>query len=470
MANEQWDVIVVGAGSAGLPAAIKAAERGAKVLQIDADERIGGTLYWSSGQIAAAGTSIQKSLGIDDTPEDHYNDVQRITEDTMDPVLGRLACDNGADTIEWLLGLGFKLGEGAPSAGVTHEPYEIRRYYWGPNLAISILDVLKPVHDKLVAEGKIDLRLQTRLERLTTAENGDVTGIEVKNGAGTEQLRAKNVVLASGGYAANPELWSKEVPGIVLRSYCNPYSRGDGLQAAAALGATVNGAEKFLNTFAGWLEEPDNPLTAVFFTLAPNQRRVWEIYVDVNGKRFCREDHPSIDYLENSLLRQPEQKMWIVCDEGIFQNAPPITLLPEADYRAKFGSHPNFLRAETLPELAEKMNVPADNLEAAVAGFNAAVASGDDPEFGRQFLLRSIGKGPYYAMGAAGVTVVSPSGLQADDQLRVLRGDGTPIPNLYAAGEVLGFTRLSGKAFAGGMSLTPAMTFGRLLGEKLLAW
>jgi len=466
--TEKWDAIIVGAGSAGLPAAIFAAQRGLKVLQIDADNRVGGTLYWSSGQIAAAGTSVQRKLGIEDSPEAHYADAQKITHDSIDPVLGKLAIDNAADTIEWLLECGFEMAAGAPESGVTHEAYDTRRYYWGNNLAISILDVVKPVHEKLVAEGKIDLRLNTRLTRLISDDSGAVVGVEAETPQGTRTFHGSSVALTSGGYAANPQMWQEFTPALPLCSYCNPYSRGDGIAAARSLGALVDGEEKFLCTFAGWRDEPDNPLSGLFFGLAPTTRRPWEIYVDVNGKRFVREDHPSIDHLENALLRQPGMKMWIVCDEGIVQNAPPITPYPEADFKARLGKHANFPKANSLRELAEKMGVDATNLEDSVARFNGAVASGKDPDFGREFLHRPIEKPPFYAMGASGITVVSPAGLSADGQLRVLRTDGKPIQNLFAAGEVLGFTRLSGNAFAGGMSLTPAMTFGRLLGERLL--
>lgn len=470
MTDQQWDVVIVGAGSSGLPAAIFAAQRGGRVLQIEADSKIGGTLYLSSGQMSAAGTRIQRELGIEDSPQDHYDDAQRITHNTIDPVLGRLAIDNAAATIDWLIDIGFELAPEAPQCGVTHEPFTIRRYYWGNNVALSVLEVLAPVHEKLVAEGKIDLRLNTRMTRLIE-DNGAVVGVEATDTSGaTQTFHAANVALTCGGYAANPELWARTNPDQPLCSHTNAFSRGDGILAAEQLGAQVDGGEKYLSTFAGWREDPDDPMSGNFFGLAPNARRVWEIYVDGSGKRFMREDCQSIDYLENSLLKQPNTEMFIVCDKGIWQNAPPICLLPEAEYRAKFGNHYNFFKADTLGELAEQMGVDAGNLKETVATFNQAVDNGKDPEFGREFLLRKIETAPFYAMGARGITVVSPAGINADGQLRVVKADGTPIPNLYAGGEVLGFTRLSGNAFVGGMSLTPALTFGRLLGQELIPW
>ncbi|MEM7283665.1 MAG: FAD-binding protein [Pseudomonadota bacterium] len=467
MNDKLWDLIVVGAGSAGLPAGIRAAQRGINVLQIEADERIGGTLHWSSGQMAAAGTQWQKDLNIDDDPDGHYEDAQRIAKNTIDPILGRLAINHGADTMDWLGSIGFQLDPAAPQAGVVHEPYTVRRYYWGTNAALSVLDVLKPLHERLVQENRLTLKLDTRMESLIV-ENGVVAGVRATGADGVQQVfYAKQVALTSGGYAASPELWHELTPDLPLCSWCNPYSRGDGVLAARDIGAKVDGEDKFLCTVAGWREDPEDPLSGQFFNMAPNQRKPWEIYVDTQGKRFMREDHPSIDYHENHLLNQPNMQMFVIADEAIVQNAPAIHLMDEKDFRQKLGNHPAFLKADALESLAEQMQVPGENLIRTVETFNAAVEQQSDPDFGREFLLRKIETPPFYALVARGSTVVSPAGLNANEKLQVLNTNGEVIPNLYAAGEVLGFTRLSGNAFVGGMSLTPALTFGRLLGEWL---
>jgi fumarate reductase flavoprotein subunit len=183
-----------------------------------------------------------------------------------------------------------------------------------------------------------------------------------------------------------------------------------------------------------------------------------------------QEDHPSIDYRERSLLRQPGNAMFIVLDQAILENAAPITVEPAAKYRARFGRHPAFVKAKTLSALARALGVPVANLRRTVTEYNAAVDRRNDRKFGRNFLIRKIAKPPFYAIRAQGLTVVSPAGLRVDRKLRVLRGDGKPIRNLFAAGEVLGFGRTSGNAFVGGLSLTPALAFGRLLGSSLLEW
>ena len=462
-----YDVIVIGAGSAGLPLAIRAAERGLRVLQLEADYRIGGTLFWSSGQIAAAGTRLQKMQGIIDSPAEHYRDAQRIANQQIDPIVLRQFVNNAAATIDWLMDLGFEPAPGTPVAGEAHEAYSTRRYLWGTNKAVSILETLKPVHDRLVEAGRIDLRLQHRMQSLITNKRGAVIGVRALTPSGEQDFIGRNVVLTTGGYAANPQLWRKLTPKVPLCSFCNPYARGDGHAAASALGAPLDGSEKFLCTFAGVLDNRKDPRSGAFLTLSPGVRKVWEIFVNHRGKRFMQEDHPSIDYRERSLLRQRGMAMSIVFDHGILLNASGMTLDATDVYRKKFGKHPAFVKARTLPALAKKLGVPAATLRKTIAEYNRAVDCGADKKWGKHFLIRRIERAPFYGIKAQGITVLSPAGLKVDKQLRVLGKSGRPIRSLYAAGEVLGFGRTSGNAFVGGLSLTPALTFGKMLGESL---
>ncbi len=468
-----WDVIIVGAGSAGIPAAIFAGRRGARVLLVEADNRIGGTLHWSSGQISAAGSRVQKELGIEDSPQEHYDDAQRIVGGGIDPVLGRLAIDNAAGTLDWLMDNGLELDPVTPTAGLAHEPYRTRRYCWGTNKAISILDVMGPLLMTEVGRGTVDLRLETTFTGLVREDGGAVTGVTVRTKDGAEETHGSaNVLLTTGGYAASPELWAKMTPHAPLRSHVNPFSRGEGIIAAQAIGAKVDGGERFICTFGGVMDDPADPLsTMLCLQLAPQVRVPWEIFVNVHGKRFVREDHPSVDHREHALLAQDEMRLYIVFDEGIRQNAPPVDILHGREGMAeRLGNHPSYLKAGTIAGLAKQAGLDAATLEGTIARYNASVDSGKDPEFGRETMIRRIEKPPFYAISAVGCTVLSPGGIVANGALQVIGSDGAPIPHLFAAGEVLGFARLSGEGFVGGMSLMPAMTFGRLLGQSLLKW
>src|SRR5579884_2669123 len=109
MLKPSWDVIVVGGGTAGLPCAIFAARRGANVLLLEAADKLGGTLHLAQGQLSAAGTKVQRAKGISDTPDEHFADILRISKDTVDHPLVRLAVDNAAATFDWLMDCGFEM-------------------------------------------------------------------------------------------------------------------------------------------------------------------------------------------------------------------------------------------------------------------------------------------------------------------------------------------------------------------------
>ena len=172
LAHTVYDLVIVGAGTAGLPAAIFAAARGARVILLDAAPQIGGTLHLSTGQMSAAGTRLQRSQGIVDTPDMHYDDVMRISRGTADPLLTRLAVDEAATTFDWLMDRGFRPLEEHPILGLGHEPYSERRYYWGAEGGRTILATLRRDFDPLVTERKVDLLLETPVTAMLTDNDG----------------------------------------------------------------------------------------------------------------------------------------------------------------------------------------------------------------------------------------------------------------------------------------------------------
>jgi fumarate reductase flavoprotein subunit len=159
----KWDVIIVGAGTAGLSAAIFGARQGLKVLALDVAPKMGGTLFLSTGQMSAAGTRLQSELGIDDNPDLHFDDIMRISRGTADPAIARLATTHAPATFDWLMEHGFDLRDGNPVEGVAHEAYTRRRYYWGKRDGLSILDVLLPEIESLIAAGEVTVELETEV-------------------------------------------------------------------------------------------------------------------------------------------------------------------------------------------------------------------------------------------------------------------------------------------------------------------
>ncbi|MBM3503488.1 MAG: FAD-binding protein [Alphaproteobacteria bacterium] len=202
----------------------------------------------------------------------------------------------------------------------------------------------------------------------------------------------------------------------------------------------------------------------------PQYRQPWEIYVNMEGERFVCEDTDSVDARERALLEQTNMQFWIVYDQAIHEQAPPLSQIWSREkFTASFGTHPNFFTADSIHALAAKSGVAPEALERTVRAFNDGVRTGQDP-LGRRHHPLPIAKPPFYAVQNHGTSVKTYAGLAVDTQLRVVDRAGRPIGNLFAAGEVIGGGVLTGNSFCGGMSVTPALTFGRLLGERLLQW
>ncbi|MBL8631075.1 MAG: FAD-dependent oxidoreductase [Rhodospirillaceae bacterium] len=466
-----YDVIVVGAGTAGLPAAICAAARGAKVLVVEAAADIGGTLHWSSAQMSAAGTRRQKARGIDDTADLHYADVMRISNGNANASLARKAVDEAAVTLDWLDDLGFDFDPVCPTIFYGHQAYGKPRTYWGRDQGFSLIALFRPLLDEHIKAGRVTLWLNTRFQSFVT-ENAKVVGIQALRSDGTVvTAHGKNIALTSGGYAANTELY-KEIQNRTQyqKAFC-PTARGDGLLAARALGANViNGHLYTISTLTVLKDDAfPSPLSLRVNTI-PQNRLPWEIWVNDHGERFVAEDEPIIDKREKALEAQPHKRMWIVFDDVIRRESPDIIMAwfepPMAD---PYSTHKAFYKGDTLEELAQACGLPSAALAASVVDFNAGVEAGTD-RFGRKHSPKKIAQGPFYAIRQQGGALSTTGGLAIDTDLRVLDRNQQPIPNLYAAGEVIGAGQTMGDAAVGGMMVTPALTFGRLLGQTILQW
>lgn len=472
--GKRYDLVIVGAGTAGIPAAIYAARRGASVLMLDAAGDIGGTLHLSTGQMSAAGTRLQREKGIVDSAQAHYDDVMRISRNTADPDLVRLAVDEAASTFDWLMDIGLQPLPDHPVLGLGHEPYSQKRYYWAKNGGRDILAVLRPQLQPLVDSGRVDLRLMTPATALLTNEAGAVEGVRVKSGDREVAFTGRHVLLTCGGYASNAEMF-ETLSGY--RDYADtayPQCRGDGINLGVSVGGYVRGRQNYLSNFGSILTDDGFPARFLArFVVIPERRAPWEIFVNARGERFIREDEPSIDRREHSMLDQPDLRYWIVFDEAILAAAPPgvangagLEPWSREQLRETFGLHSWFTKADTLEALAAASGIDPAGLVRTVREYNSAVDRRSD-RLGRQHMPRRIEKGPFYAIRHQGHSTTSTVGLAVDRELRVIRPGGEPIPNLYAAGELLGAGQTQGKSFVGGMMVTPALSFGRILGQRL---
>jgi glycine/D-amino acid oxidase-like deaminating enzyme len=455
-----WDLVVVGAGTAGIPCAVEASRRGARVLLLEKQTDVGGTLHVSGGHLSAGGARRQREHGISDSPEAHLADVRRIAHGTGRADLMELATKLAPATVDWLADCGFEFDPASPRIVYGHEPYSTPRTFYGPEGGRSILAVLR----RLLSGSKVDLRLGTRVEKLLT-EEGRVTGVQTSAG---EAFRTRVVILTTGGYGANPYLF-QELDGRPLFTSAVPGSTGDGLLMARAVGAGIQGSGTFIPTFGG-LTEADDEHRVLWDerpVLVAAERPPWEVYVDRRGKRFVAEDEPSIDVKERKLAQLPDLTFWVVFDTRGLENGAPIVKRWSIDeLRAMANRRPGISSAPTLRELAEKSGIDPDGLKVEIDAYNAGLERGHDA-MGRTFLPAPIADPPFLAIRNHGVTLITFCGLDVDGELRVRDTDGNAIEGLYAAGEVVGAGATSGNAFCGGMLVTPAISFGRWLGARV---
>jgi len=470
--NLACDVLVIGAGTAGIPAAIFAARRGGRVILADAEPAPGGTLRRAAGHVSAGGTPLQRAKGITDSPQAHTADIARITGGTADAEMVALACDLAPAIIAWLDQLGIDWDPECPAILHELEAYSVPRTYWGQKKGLSIAAVIIPELQREIEAGKVTFLPAHELQALELTAARVTGAVLTGKDGGSCHIKASQTVLTTGGYTANPQLFAEMTGGLSLYGGAEPANTGGGLLAAREIGAAIRPARHFL-PHVGGIEDPpgsrrtaraDNPL------LMPT-RLPWEIYVDRSGARCLREDEPDRPAQQKAMTQVPDMTFWIVFDAAIAEQAPP--LLPSWQARGLadiWNSHPAFSKADSLPELARLAGIDADGLVASIAAYNTALTDNDDDMLGRQYRPARIEKPPFFAVRNHGTTATSSGGLVVDRDCRVLNENGAVIPGLYAAGEVLGRELLSGNAFVGGMSITPALAFGRMLGESGLIW
>ena len=333
--QKTYDLIVVGAGTAGMPCAIAAAQKGGKVLVIEKANRVGGTLHYTGGHMSAGGTRHQSAHGIVDFADEHYKEVMQISKQTAVPYIVKLATDEAPRTIDWLDSLGFEFAPESPRIVYGHVPYSVARTQYGKDAGESIFKVIKPLWDELVAAGNITVMLNTELKVLIV-ENGKVLGVKVNGGKSEKsdsEYRANAIVLTTGGYANSAAMFAQKHPKHPrLISTAAPTSTGEGIAIAEKVGARFWNADTHISSLGGIELEPKSGLadfwTAWAMVFTTSYRAAREIYVNDLGQRFMDETNPDPDYRERAVAEQPQKRFWVVFDEAAL-NALPMTVVPK---------------------------------------------------------------------------------------------------------------------------------------------
>lgn len=442
------------------------------MLLIDKDAKIGGTLHVTGGHMAAAGAKRQIDKGIEDSPEAHLEDIRRISQGTAREDLITVLVNNAADTIDWLQERDFAFAPETPRIVYGHEPYGTARTYYGKDEGASIFEVLEAELKRTQEEFDLTLWTNAPVMELLQDDAGNVVGVSVLKSGKEVEVTARAVALTTGGFAGDPELFL-ELEGFPLVSAASRTSTGDGIHLGMAIGAGTQGKGSYLPTFGG-LPDPQSPGRANWSDRQrlTSERPPREIYVDKGAKRWVAEDEPSIDEKERALTTIVDQTFWTVFDDfAVSQsvgtmNQMIVGLEPD-EVRAVMNTRPGLHSADTIEQVAELAGLDPAALAETVASFNRAVESGVDEDFGRTHLPAPIAQGPFYAVRNHAITLVTFQGLDIDDTFAVRDTSGKAIPGLYAAGEVIGAGATCGNSFCSGMLVTPALTFGRLLGISL---
>ncbi len=475
--KHEFDIIIVGAGTAGMACAIEASSNGATVALIDKADKIGGSMHWSGGHMSAGGTQLQKRNNIDDSIEDHYRDILNINGGSGDLTLIKKAVHEAPVTLDWLDDNGFDWAADCPRIIYGHVPYTKARTQYGSNKAISILETMMPHWEKGIASSRIHCMLST--EFVSFKENEESVLITCKQKDAIIELSAKHAVLTTGGYGSNHEFFKTKHGDIPYNSSTYPTSTGEMIQYLEKdHHIHFRMADLHLPSLGGLELEPGsnrsnfNEAWAMVLTSVYRQPR--DIYVNVHGKRFMAEDEINADTREREVTKQDNWQFWVVFDEngltalddnGI-QNSIIIGWTID-QIKAEAAKNKAIFVKDSIEELAQVTGLPSDALHNTIEDFNICVDKQEDLAFGRTYLQHKIETGPFYAVKVHASLLVTFGGVSVDHLLRLKTTEGKSYKRVYAAGEILGLGATSGNAFCSGMAITPALSFGRLLGRYL---
>lgn len=463
------DVVVVGAGTAGIAFSVFAAKLGLTTAVVEQLPHIGGTLHRTGGMMSAAGTVRQRERGIDDRPEQHLNEVLRIAGPSVNRALVERAVLRAPAMIDWLGEEGFRFHPEAPAIYFGHPPYEIPRTYWGEEAGISILKALRPHWESGVRSGRIQPYLSHSLGEITL-ESARVSGVLAASLHSGDAVRigAKSVVIASGGFGSSQEMYMRYAPSEVPPpTAALPGNQGGGHQAALRIGAAIRPAREILRL--GRFPLPQDPsrvdmtLRADFEARSRPPRETW---VNSLGQRFVDESDPDNQKQEHAVLEQPGKTFWAVFDSAALIGGPSLIRgwTPEDYRRAANEGRREVWCADSLETLASSSGVDPSGLLNTITEWNSRIEEGHVASAAGAWPVKHP---PFFAVRCRGAILTTFSGLAADADLRILSENGDPIHGLFGIGEVLGAAALSGETWAGGMCVTPALTLGRELAYQL---
>ncbi|MDO4936955.1 MAG: flavocytochrome c [Sutterellaceae bacterium] len=450
--TDTYEVVVVGAGGAGMAAAVKAAQNGAKkIIVLEKMPFTGGNTLIAQGFLNAADPVRQPRQNIKDSPEHHMKQTLAAGDYRGDPERVRVLCENAYGAVTWLESLGMKFKDNVIQIfGALYPRSHVPALPKGQGYGTVLAAAAEKYGIEVVTDSSV-----TEIIREKPFE-GDVLGVQVQTEDGTRFIRAtRAVVLAAGGFGANQylrELHDPRVKGLGTDNLAG--SRGEVMMAAVRVGAYTVGMD-FIQSTPG---APAGKKMKLLLNFNVNG----SIYVDKRGNRIVNEGERR-DVIRDAVLGTPERYAYTVCDNENFMSYDVVN----RNAIMKGIEIGEAWTAPTIRELAEKMGVDPAGIEKTINRYNNEfVKNRKDPDFNKTAvnLTKKIEVGPFWACYTGMTVHHTMGGLNTNTKAQCLDWTGAVIPRLYAAGEITG--GIHGTNRVGGNAVLDCFVFGQIAGEN----
>ena len=435
------DVVIVGAGGAGMSAAITAKQQGKTVLLLEKMPYVGGNTTKATGGMNAAETHYQAEQGITDSVEQFVEDTMKGGHNINNPDLVRTLAEKSADAINWLDEIGAPLPKVSFSGGATnariHAPAD------GSGVGGYLVNCFSETMEKL----GIEVLLETKANEIIMVD-GAAAGVKAESPDKELTINAKAVILTTGGFGANEEMYCTYRPDLRGTVTTNgPGATGDGIVMAQAVGADLVDIDQIQ------LHPTVEQATSMLIT--EGVRGDGAILVNQSGVRFVNELQTR-DVVSAAELEQEGQYAYVIFDQNLREGLKATE---------KYIKNGIVTEGETIEALAEKLGIDPAVLAKTLADWNDAVAAGEDKEFGRTTgMEHDLSKAPYYAIKVAPGIHHTMGGVKINTNTQVIDTNGNVIPGLFAAGEVTG--GVHGGNRIGGNAVADIVVYGRIAGAN----
>ena len=483
------DIVIVGAGGAGMTAAITAAEEGKSVVILESQSMVGGNSVRATGGMNAGKTVYQdenefgESAGVEKTlktaaekyadnetitalaktvseqwaeyqanPTGYFDSVELMELDTMvggkginDPELVETLCSNSADAIDWLDEHGITLHNVASFGGASVK--RIHRPVDADGKTISVGSYMIPLLQENCEKAGVQILLNTTANEILTDANGAAVGVKATGASGeTVTVNAKAVVLTTGGFGANLDMvteYKPELKGFMTTNAAG--AQGQGIEMATAVGADTVDMDQIQ------IHPTVEANTAALIT--EGLRGDGAVLINAEGKRFI-DEVGTRDVVSAAEIAQTGSYSWLVVDQAMVDASSVIQGYIKKGFT---------VTGETYEELGKAMGVDEAAFAETMKTWNGYVEAKNDPDFGRTSFANPLDTAPYYAIKVTAGVHHTMGGLTINTNTEVLKEDGTVIPGLFAAGEVTG--GVHGANRLGGNAVADFTVFGRIAGK-----